>query len=44
VIRGKTTDEIFAKAAEHAKAVHHMEAIPPEFIEKARAAIRVAQA
>jgi AhpD family alkylhydroperoxidase len=44
VIRGKTEEEIFAKAAEHAKAVHHMEAIPPEFIEKARAAIRVAQA
>ena len=44
VIRGKTTDEIFAKAAEHAKAVHHMETIPPELIEKARAAIHEARA
>jgi AhpD family alkylhydroperoxidase len=39
VIRGKTEDEIFAKAAEHARSVHHMEKIPPELIEKARAAI-----
>lgn len=39
VIRGKTEDEIFAKAAEHAKTAHHMMEIPPELIEKARAAI-----
>jgi predicted small metal-binding protein len=44
VIRGKTEDEIFARAAEHAKAVHHMDKIPPELIEKARAAIHLAHA
>jgi len=44
VIRGKTENEIFAKAVEHAKTVHHMEEIPPELIERARAAIHVVQA
>jgi AhpD family alkylhydroperoxidase len=44
VIRGKTDEEIFAKAAEHAKVAHHMETIPPELIEKVRAAIHIAHA
>jgi predicted small metal-binding protein len=44
VIRGRTEDEIFARAAEHAKALHHMVEIPPELLEKARAAIRAASA
>ncbi|MEJ2723402.1 MAG: DUF1059 domain-containing protein [Deltaproteobacteria bacterium] len=39
VIRGKTEDEIFIKVAEHAKMAHHMSELPPEVIEKARAAI-----
>lgn len=40
VIRGKTEDEIFKKAAEHVKTVHSMKEIPRELMEKARAAIR----
>jgi len=40
VIRGKTDEEIFSKAAEHAMSVHGMKEIPPELVEKARAAIR----
>jgi AhpD family alkylhydroperoxidase len=44
VIRGKTEAEIFEKAAEHAKTVHHMRKIPTELMEKVRAAIRSAHA
>ena len=40
VMQGKTEEEIFAKASEHAKKVHHMKEIPRELMEKARAAIR----
>jgi predicted small metal-binding protein len=40
VVRGKTEEEIFRKAAEHAMTAHNMEKIPPELIEKAREAIR----
>jgi predicted small metal-binding protein len=40
VMRGKTEEEIFRKASEHAKAVHKMKEIPKELMEKARAAIR----
>jgi len=36
---GKTEEEIFQKAAEHAKAEHNMNEIPKELYEKARAAI-----
>ena len=39
VIRGKTEDEIFVKAAEHARIAHNMAEIPPEIRAKARAAI-----
>lgn len=44
VIRAKTEDEIFAKAAEHARAAHRMTEIPPELIEKARKAIHAVAA
>ena len=40
VMRGKTEEEIFKKASEHAKTVHNMKEMPKELIEKARAAIR----
>lgn len=40
VVRGKTDEEIFRKAAEHAMAAHDMKEISPELMEKARAAIR----
>jgi AhpD family alkylhydroperoxidase len=39
VMRGKTEEEIFNKASEHAKKAHHMKEIPKEMMEKARAAI-----
>ena len=42
VIRGKTEEEIFSKAADHAKRVHNMKEIPKELMEKARAAIHSA--
>jgi AhpD family alkylhydroperoxidase len=44
VIRAKTEDEIFAKAAEHAKTAHSMMEIPPDLIEKARKAIHAVAA
>ncbi len=40
VVRGRTEEEIFGKAAEHAMSVHGMKEIPPELKEKARAVIR----
>jgi AhpD family alkylhydroperoxidase len=39
VIRGRTEEEIFSKAAEHARMFHNMAEISPELMEKARAAI-----
>ena len=39
VIHGRTEEEIFTRAAEHARIAHHMNEIPPDMIEKARAAI-----
>jgi AhpD family alkylhydroperoxidase len=39
VMRGKTEEEIFKKASEHARKVHHMKEMPKEMVEKARAAI-----
>lgn len=38
--RGETEAEILQKAAPHAKEVHQMESIPPEVLQKIRAAIR----
>jgi AhpD family alkylhydroperoxidase len=40
VVRGKTEEEIFRKASEHAKKSHGMKEISPELMEKARSAIR----
>ena len=40
VIRAPTEEEILKQAAEHAKAVHNMENLPPEVVTKVRAAIR----
>ena len=39
VIRGKSEEEIFQKAAEHARKDHGMEEIPAEVLEKARSVI-----
>lgn len=40
VMRANTEEEILKQAAEHAKAVHNMQEIPPEVVPKVRAAIR----
>ena len=40
VVRGKTEEEIFRKASEHAMTAHGMKEISSELMEKARAAIR----
>ena len=40
VLRASTEEEVLKQAAEHAKAVHNMEKIPPEVVTKVRAAIR----
>lgn len=40
VVRGETEEEILQKGAEHAKAVHNIEEMPPEMVEKVRAAIQ----
>jgi len=37
---GKTEEEVFQKASEHAKTAHNMNEIPKDLYEKARAAIR----
>ena len=37
---GKTEEEIFQKASEHAKTAHNMNEIPKDLYEKARSAIR----
>jgi len=39
VMHGKTVEEIFEKASDHAKKVHRMDAIPKELMDKALAAI-----
>lgn len=38
--RGATEEDILRQAAEHAKAAHNMEQIPPELLAKAKAAIK----
>jgi len=40
VARGSSEEEIMAKAAQHAKQDHGFESIPPEVMEKVKAAIR----
>jgi predicted small metal-binding protein len=37
---GKTEEEIFEKAREHARAEHNMNEIPKDLYDKARSAIR----
>jgi AhpD family alkylhydroperoxidase len=41
VARGKTEEEIFAKAAEHGKKDHNMMEIPPELVDKCRSVIHL---
>jgi predicted small metal-binding protein len=38
--RAETQDELMQKVVEHAKAVHHLDPVPPEVAAKAQAAIR----
>jgi predicted small metal-binding protein len=38
--RGNSDEDVLKKAAEHAKAAHHMNKIPPDVLDKARSAIR----
>ena len=40
VIRASTEEEVLKQTAEHAKAVHNMENLPPEVVTQVRAAIR----
>jgi predicted small metal-binding protein len=40
VIEGKDEAEVMAKGAEHAKAAHKMETIPPDVAAKVKAAIK----
>jgi len=40
VIEGKDTEEVMAKAAEHAKQEHCLPTLPPDVAAKARAAIK----
>jgi len=40
VLEGKDMAELMAKAAEHAKTVHGMTAIPPELAAKVQASIK----
>jgi len=40
VVCGQTEEEIFQKAAEHARKEHNMSEIPKDLLDKARAAIR----
>jgi predicted small metal-binding protein len=38
--RGETEQEILDKCAEHGRTAHGMQQLPPELVEKVRAAIR----
>jgi predicted small metal-binding protein len=40
VVRAETEAELLEKVAAHAKAVHNMETVPPEVVEKVRQVIR----
>jgi predicted small metal-binding protein len=39
VARGESDDEVMGQVAEHARAAHGMEEVPPELAAKAKAAI-----
>ena len=43
VARGETDEEVMGQVAEHARAAHGMDEVPPEVAEKVRAAIRDAE-
>jgi len=38
-LRGNSEDEVLKKAAEHAKAAHNMQNIPPDMMSKVKGAI-----
>ncbi len=40
VVRAETEEEVLAQVAAHAKAVHNIETIPPEVVEKVRQVMR----
>jgi predicted small metal-binding protein len=40
VARGESEEEIMGQVAEHARAAHGMEEVPPEVAEKVKAAIK----
>lgn len=40
VIEGKTTEEVFAKAEDHARKEHNMTIIPPNVVSQIEAAIK----
>jgi predicted small metal-binding protein len=39
-LRAETEEEIMRQAAEHARSAHNMREMPPELVQKVRAAIR----
>jgi len=39
-VRAETEEEVLEQVTAHAKAVHHIEAVPPEVAEKVRQVIR----
>jgi predicted small metal-binding protein len=39
-LRGETEEEIMRQAAEHARSTHNIRDMPPELVQKVRAAIR----
>jgi predicted small metal-binding protein len=40
VVRAETEEEVLAQVAAHAKAVHNIETVPPEVVEKVRQVMR----
>jgi predicted small metal-binding protein len=40
VVRAETEEELLAKVAEHAKAVHHIQKITAEIVQKVKSVIR----
>ncbi len=40
VVRAETEEEVLAQVVAHAKAVHNIETIPPEVVEKVRQVMR----
>ena len=40
VVRAETEEEVLKQVAAHAKAVHNIEAVPPEVVEKVKKVMR----